>query len=157
MNFLVDFSYVMNNITNFSNKISRLVFFHFFVIFLVLSICLFIGLGTFKLYDIDKYNQLIYLIFIYIIPLLIYIYMLSSAITQRLNDVGISTKLAKLLSIISVTLIFLPLLNSQLYVVDIELFKRRYSEYFTCAGLIIFIPMLCLTLLPKDFLGKTIN
>ena len=157
MNFLVDFSYVMNNITNFSNKISRLVFFHFFVIFLVLSICLFIGLGTFKLYDIDKYNQLIYLIFIYIIPLLIYIYMLSSAITQRLNDVGISTKLAKLLSIISVTLIFLPLLNSQLYVVDIELFKRRYSEYFTCAGLIIFIPILCLTLLPKDFLGKTIN
>lgn len=157
MNFLVDFSYVMNNITNFSNKISRLVFFHFFVIFLVLSICLFIGLGTFKLYDIDKYNQLIYLIFIYIIPLLIYIYMLSSAITQRLNDVGISTKFAKLLSIISVTLIFLPLLNSQLYVVDIELFKRRYSEYFTCAGLIIFIPMLCLTLLPKDFLGKTIN
>lgn len=157
MNFLVDFSYVMNNITNFSNKISRLVFFHFFVIFLVLSICLFIGLGTFKLYDISKYNQLIYLIFIYIIPLLIYIYMLSSAITQRLNDVGISTKLAKLLSIISVTLIFLPLLNSQLYVVDIELFKRRYSEYFTCAGLIIFIPMLCLTLLPKDFLGKTIN
>lgn len=83
--------------------------------------------------------------------------MLSSAITQRLNDVGISTKLAKLLSIISVTLIFLPLLNSQLYVVDIELFKRRYSEYFTCAGLIIFIPILCLTLLPKDFLGKTIN
>lgn len=157
MNFLVDFSYVMNNITNFSNKISRLVFFHFFVIFLVLSICLFIGLGTFKLYDIDKYNQLISLIFIYIIPLLIYIYMLSSAITQRLNDVGISTKLAKLLSIISVTLIFLPLLNSQLYVVDIELFKRRYSEYFTCAGLIIFIPILCLTLLPKDFLGKTIN
>lgn len=157
MNFLVDFSYVMNNITNFSNKISRLVFFHFFVIFLVLSICLFIGLGTFKLYAIDKYNQLISLIFIYIIPLLIYIYMLSSAITQRLNDVGISTKLAKLLSIISVTLIFLPLLNSQLYVVDIELFKRRYSEYFTCAGLIIFIPMLCLTLLPKDFLGKTIN
>ncbi len=157
MNFLVDFSYVMNNITNFSNKISRLVFFHFFVIFLVLSICLFIGLGTFKLYDIDKYNQLIYLIFIYIIPLLIYIYMLSSAITQRLNDVGISTKLAKLLSIISVTLIFLPLLNSQLYVVDIELFKRRYSKYFTCAGLIIFIPILCLTLLPKDFLGKTIN
>ena len=157
MNFLVDFSYVMNNITNFSNKISRLVFFHFFVIFLVLSICLFIGLGTFKLYDISKYNQLIYLIFIYIIPLLIYIYMLSSAITQRLNDVGISTKLAKLLSIISVTLIFLPLLNSQLYVVDIELFKRRYSEYFTCAGLIIFIPILGLTLLPKDFLGKTIN
>lgn len=157
MNFLVDFSYVMNNITNFSNKISRLVFFHFFVIFLVLSICLFIGLGTFKLYDIDKYNQLISLIFIYIIPLLIYIYMLSSAITQRLNDVGISTKLAKLLSIISVTLIFLPLLNSQLYVVDIELFEERYSEYFTCAGLIIFIPILCLTLLPKDFLGKTIN
>lgn len=153
MNFLVDFSYVMNNITNFSNKISRLVFFHFFVIFLVLSICLFIGLGTFKLYDISKYNQLIYLIFIYIIPLLIYIYMLSSAITQRLNDVGISTKLAKLLSIISVTLIFLPLLNSQLYVVDIELFEWWYSEYFTCAGL----PILCLTLLPKDFLGKTIN
>lgn len=84
--------------------------------------------------------------------------MLSSAITQRLNDVGISTKLAKLLSIISVTLIFLPLLNSKLYVVvDIELFKGRYSEYFTCAGLIIFIPILCLTLLPKDFLGKTIN
>lgn len=74
MNFLVDFSYVMNNITNFSNKISRLVFFHFFVIFLVLSICLFIGLGTFKLYDIDKYNQLIYLIFIYNTSFNIYLY-----------------------------------------------------------------------------------